>query len=196
MTCRIVIPIKAPALCKTRLAPILGEAERQAIVAEMLRRTVSAASDATGADEFFLLGPSRHGLPDHIPLLADEGQGLNASLAAARDEALGEGITRLLLLSADLPLLTADDVAFLLRSPADAVAAAPDRSGYGTNALLLPLPAAAHFLFRYGEDSLTAHRAEAARLGLPFVTVKRLGLALDIDTPADLSLWHLSGSPA
>lgn len=190
MTCRIVIPIKAPALCKTRLAPAVGEAERQAIVADMLRRMVAAITTATGPDHLFLLGPSRHGLPDHIPLLSDEGAGLNAALTATRDEAATAGVTRLLLLSADLPLITAEDIASLLASPPEAITAASDHYGTGTNALLLPLPTAIGFRFRYGKNSLTAHHAESERLGLPFVSVKRPGLNFDLDTPADLSRWQ------
>lgn len=190
MRCRIVIPIKAPALCKTRLAPAVGEAERQAVVAYMLQRTVSAAIAVAGRDQVFLLGPSRHGLDQHIRLLPDPGQGLNHALAAARDAAVEADVARLLFLSADLPFVTADDVAALVKGPASAILAAPDDAGRGTNAISLPLPDAADFRFRYGEDSFAAHQAEADRLGLRFVPVARAGLTFDIDTPQDLSRWR------
>lgn len=191
MALRIVIPIKAPALCKTRLTPALRDVEREAVVAEMLRRTVTAAIGAVGLDQILLLGPSRHGLPDDIPLLLDDGKGLNTALKAARDEAVRAGIGRLLVLSADLPLITVEDVAALIASPAEAVAIAPDDADQGTNALLLPFPEAANFRFCYGEGSLAKHREEAIRLRLPFVTIQRPGLGLDIDTPDDLARWRL-----
>ena len=190
MRCWVVIPIKAPEACKTRLSPALGDAERQVLVAAMLRRTVVAAQAVAGREQVLLLGPSRHGLDTDIGLLADPGRGLNAAMSSARDVAMGEGIGRLLLLSADLPAIEPDDVAALIDIPPDAIAGGPDRAGVGTNALSLPLPAAAQFRFRYGDGSFAAHRDEAVRLGLPFLTIDRPGLGLDIDRPDQVALWQ------
>lgn len=156
----------------------------------MLRRTVSAAQAVTGREQVLLLGPSRHGLAEDIPLIADPGRGLNIALTSARDAAIGEGIDRLLILSADLPLIEPDDVTALLNLPRDGIAVAPDHAGTGTNALSLPLPGAAEFRFHYGEGSFTAHEAEADRLDLPFRSVQRPGLELDIDRPEELALWR------
>jgi 2-phospho-L-lactate/phosphoenolpyruvate guanylyltransferase len=61
---------------------------------------------------------------------------------------------------------------------------APDHTGSGTNALSLPLPTP--FQFKFGPGSFAAHRAEAARAGLSATTVRRAGLACDIDEPADI----------
>ena len=141
MTVWIVIPVKAPAACKTRLSPVLDEAGRRDLVADMLRRTVEAAAGVVGLERLRLLGPSRHGLPDSISLLDDPGSGLNPALSSARDAALAAGIERLLFLSADLPLVETTDVAALLE--VSGIAAAPDLHGQGTNALSLPLPTAA-----------------------------------------------------
>lgn len=192
MRCWIVIPIKAPPACKTRLSPALVDSERQSLVAAMLRQTVSAAQAVAGRERVLLLGPSRHGLAEDTPLLADPGRGLNVALASARDAAMGQDVERLILLSADLPMIEAGDVAALLDVPRDAIALGPDRAGTGTNALSLPLPAAAQFRFRYGECSSDAHRAEAARLGLPFLRLEKTGLALDVDRPEDIALWRQS----
>ena len=185
----IVIPVKAPEACKTRLSPVLDEAGRRDLVQQMLRRTVAAAGDTVGMERLRLLGPSRHGLPDALGLLDDPGLGLNRALAGARDRALAAGVERLLLLSADLPLVEPADVAALLDVPENGVAAACDRAGEGSNALSLPLPQAKDFRFCYGEHSFAAHRAEAERLGLPFVPVMRPGLAFDVDQPGDLAGW-------
>jgi len=184
-----IIPIKAPEACKTRLSSALGDREREKLVAAMLHRTVAAAQEAAGREQVLLLGPSRHGLSEDIALLPDSGQGLNAALTSARDAAAKAGVDRLLLLSADLPMITAADVSAMLDVPADRIAASPDRARLGTNALSLPLPAAARFRFHYGEESFAAHREEAARWNLPFLSVDRPNLALDIDQPADIPLW-------
>ena len=192
MTNWIVIPIKTPEACKTRLSTVLGDQERRRLVAEMLGRTVSAARTVVGGDQVLLLGPSRHGLPDDIPLLPDAGEGLNMALASARDSAVGTKVSRLLILSADLPLIAADDVAALLSLPGESIAIAPDHAATGTNALSLPLPSAAAFGFHYGDGSFAAHRSEAERLDLPFISIRRAGLELDIDRPEELALWQQS----
>lgn len=184
----IVIPVKAPAACKTRLSSVLDATGRRDLVAEMLGRTVAAASAVVGVEAVQLLGPSRHGLTDAIGLLDDAGGGLNAALAGARDAALAAGVERLVLLSADLPLVEREDVAALVA--VDAVGGAPDLAGLGTNALSLPLPAAADFRFSYGEGSFAAHREEAAGLGLAFDAVVRRGLGFDVDQPGDLVGWR------
>lgn len=188
----IVIPVKAPEACKTRLMPALGDDERQALVAAMLRQTVDAARSVVGREAVLLVGPSRHGLSEDTVLLDDPGGGLNAALTSARDAALRAGVERLLLLSADLPMVTPADVADLLDAPAGAIAAGSDRAGQGTNALSLPLPQGATFRFHYGEGSFAAHREEANRLGLDFLAIQRPGLALDIDRPDEVALWPRS----
>ncbi|HWV11685.1 MAG TPA: 2-phospho-L-lactate guanylyltransferase [Sphingobium sp.] len=193
MNCWVVIPIKAPEGCKTRLAPVLGDSKRRKLVAEMLRLTVSAAQAVVGQERVLLLGPSRHGLSDGIQLLPDPGHGLNQALMSARDAAAKADVSRLLILSADLPLIASDDVAAMLNLSAESVAVAPDHTGAGTNAVSLPLPSATKFSFHYGDGSFAAHRVETVRAGLPFVTLQRPGLAFDIDRPEELALWRQSG---
>jgi len=186
MTCWVVIPIKAPEACKTRLRPALGEAARRELVAGMLRHVVETAGGAPGVDAVRLIGPSRHGLPAAVALLDDPGEGLNPALAAAVPAAAAAGVDRLVVLAGDLPELTAGDVAALAGLAPGVLGVAPDRKGEGTNALSLPLPAARGFRFQYGPGSCAAHSAEAARLGLALQLVRSATLALDVDEPADL----------
>jgi 2-phospho-L-lactate/phosphoenolpyruvate guanylyltransferase len=187
MTTWAVIPVKAPAACKTRLAPALDAAERQALAASMLAQVTAAARGASGVDEVLILGPSRHGLAGSIRLLADPGGGLNAALSSALAAALAAQVGRLIVLAGDLPHLRSTDVEALADLSPEELGLAPDRRGLGTNALSLPLPAAADFRFQYGEESFAPHLAEAARLGLAPRTIRSGGLALDIDAPEDLA---------
>ncbi|HJT39929.1 MAG TPA: 2-phospho-L-lactate guanylyltransferase, partial [Sphingobium sp.] len=46
----IVIPVKAPEACKTRLSPALDEAGRRDLVEKMLERTVAAAAGMVGME--------------------------------------------------------------------------------------------------------------------------------------------------
>ena len=172
MTCWIIVPIKAPADCKTRLRPILSDAAREALVRRMLHHVVETARGSAGVDRVLLLGPSRHGLDPATPLLADPGRGLNDALAAARDAAVAAGVDRLVFISADLPRVTTADIQALIAQPTASVGIAPDRAGTGTNALSIPLPQGARFGLHYGPDSLASHSAEACmNFGLVVLTV-------------------------
>lgn len=187
---RVIIPVKAPGEAKLRLAGVLSIAERARLVGAMLAHVVSAARAARGVDDIRLIGPRVYDLPDAPPMLADPGGGLNAALASALVGALAErgdaAITRLLILPADLPQLTALDIELLAATPAGEIAIAPDRHGTGTNALSLPLPQSGGFTFAFGTDSFAHHHAEAERLGLAIGQVHSPGLARDIDLPEDL----------
>jgi 2-phospho-L-lactate guanylyltransferase len=86
--------------------------------------------------------------------------------------------------AADLPFLRpADIVALLAAGRARSLVLAPSKDG-GTNAMLVP----PGFTFRpaYGTGSLAAHRRRSRALGLETVEVRRPGLAVDVDTEADL----------
>ncbi len=186
------MPVKPPGFGKTRLAGVLDDAGRRDLVAAMLRHVVDAAGAIEGAS-VALLGPSRHGLPPTLPLLDDPGLGLNAALASVVPVALTADVDRLVVVSGDLPRVTAAEIEILVRVVPHRAAVATDRAGTGTNALSLPLPQALAFRFGYGPASLERHRAEAARLGLPLDVLRRGGLAFDIDLPEDLAQLESPG---
>lgn len=186
MTCWAIIPTKTPGDGKNRLSSVLDGMARRKLVGVMLTHVVSAVEAARNVDRTCLVGPSRHGLPETLPLLNDPGQGLNAAVASAFDEAAAGGATRVLIIHGDLPQLSTQDVELLAAAAPGSLAIAPDRHGIGTNALSLPLPGAKGFTFAFGTDSFARHRAEAQRLGLATETIHSQGLAHDVDEPADL----------
>jgi 2-phospho-L-lactate guanylyltransferase len=109
--------------------------------------------------------------------------GLESGLAWARDQ----GMTELLVVSADLPLLTGSDLRHLVARDA-AVVIAPDRHLTGTNALLLrldSLPGARPFRFKFGIESFARHAAEAERQGVETAIMLGAGTMFDLDTPDD-----------
>ncbi|GGB99315.1 2-phospho-L-lactate guanylyltransferase [Novosphingobium endophyticum] len=187
MTCWAIIPIKGKGQGKSRLAGALSEGEREALVDAMLAHVVDAARQARLIERVLLVGPSRHGLDETIPLLADAGKGLNAALRKALAQVASDGPERLLVVAGDLPCVTALDLDLLASVPAETVGIAPDRHGTGTNALSLPLPQAARFTFHFGTDSRARHWNEAEKLGLTVETIHSAGLEKDIDERADLS---------
>jgi 2-phospho-L-lactate guanylyltransferase len=107
-------------------------------------------------------------------------------VGVARDHALAQGAERILVISSDLPLVTADEIRLVRDRARDDLAAVicRDRHGKGTNAIMLTRPR--DFEFAFGAASAAAHCAEAERLGLAPVMMDLAGIGFDIDTPADL----------
>jgi 2-phospho-L-lactate guanylyltransferase len=186
MTCWVVVPFKQPEEAKGRLSAVLSEAGRIELAGAMLHHVVNVASLAEPAVKLCLLGPTRHGLSQDIPLIPDPGTGLNPAMHAALNHVSLKAAGRIIVLFADLPLLTLQDVQLLAAVPANTIAIAPDRHGTGTNALSLPLPAARGFTFCFGTDSFALHHNEANRLGLRVKKIHSQGLARDVDMPEDL----------
>ena len=112
-------------------------------------------------------------------------------MAAARgiERALEAGADAVLLLSSDLPLVTAESVQGLLeatRAISGPVAVAVPAVGRGgTNALYLRPPDA--IALQFGDDSLAKFRHESKAAGVAFVVHQSDAMALDLDEPADLA---------
>jgi len=172
-----VIPFKGSAERKTRLASRLGMEDRQSLSQELFEHVASVLRQVPTLRDVALLSDMR---PNRWqgPFIRDEGRGLNAELNARVES---HRRTRLLVIHADLPLVSVDDIAALITGDGAGCAIAPDRHGSGTNALALVEPS--EFDFAFGPNSFRQHCAAAkgkARV------VTRLGLGLDIDTAADL----------
>lgn len=199
-----LIPVRSFRGGKTRLAGHLLEEERAALSRWMLQRVLWAARQSSVLASALVISPDSEVLAavsrigeDVVPLPQPASQtGLNRALDLGRQWAIERGRAGLLVLFADLPLLTGTDVANLVRRDA-AVVLAPDRHGRGTNALFLRLQRgdADPFRFQFGDGSYARHVDEADRLGLDAVTVIASGTTLDIDTPDDLRrLQTMDGS--
>lgn len=186
MTTWALIPIKARGAGKTRLAAVLSDGERDGLVEAMLAHVVSVAGSIVRT---IVVGPARGGVAANLERIEDSAGGLNAALdhALAQVAARHDAPSRLIVIPADLPCLTADEIERLAQIPFGCLGIAPDRHGRGTNGLSLPLPAATGFRFHFGTDSAALHCAEAKMLGLNAVTITAPGLEKDIDEPGDLA---------
>ncbi|MEM9256809.1 MAG: 2-phospho-L-lactate guanylyltransferase [Pseudomonadota bacterium] len=188
-----LVPLKDLVKAKTRLAGVLSPSERRALVqamAEDVLRTlvahpalqcVTLLSDDPGAP---LL--ASHVGAQHLPE-ADMPRGsLNALLSSAAASLLTQGQGPLLILHADLPLLSVADIdAVLAHLPAeDGLLIGPDLAGTGTNLLAFHGPNLP--VFRFGSDSYQAHIAAGGEHGFRVETLKRQGLGLDVDSVTDL----------
>jgi 2-phospho-L-lactate guanylyltransferase len=188
MSCWAIIPIKARAACKSRLAAGVARELRRDLACQMLDHVLATATRAGAIEHIVVVSPERDTVPAGIPVVRDSGVDLNSALDAARDFVLGNGAHQLLVISADLPSVTTDDIERVVAAGRRSrVALAPDLAGTGTNALYLEDPAG--FQFCFGRDSRRHHEAEAARHGIRPALLAAPGLAADIDTIQDLRRW-------
>ncbi len=93
-----------------------------------------------------------------------------------------------MILPADLPLVTREDVLTLIARAGEApsVVIAPDRHGTGTNALLIS--PAGLIEYDFGENSFQRHCQRAKEAGARLEIVELPTLGLDLDLPEDLEL--------
>jgi 2-phospho-L-lactate guanylyltransferase len=200
-----VVPVKALAEAKSRLAPRLSPAARADLVLTMLDRVLAAVQASGQVGRCVVVSPDpavreRAARAGATPL--DEAPAIgevpvtrhNAALGRARALALAWRPGALLVLAADLPFLTVANLQALaaLGARDGTVVLAPDRAGTGTNALLLRPPGALPFCF--GPDSYATHRQAAEERGLAVQLYRAPGTAFDLDQPADLDQW-LTGGP-
>ncbi len=116
---------------------------------------------------------------------AKQGHALNQALTQATQAAVGRGAEAVLVLPADLPLLTADDIRQLYTlgatQPGIVITRSPDG---GTNALLVRPAGAIEFAF--GSASFAQHTQLAQSADVPVQVYASPTLALDVDWPEDL----------
>jgi 2-phospho-L-lactate guanylyltransferase len=126
-------------------------------------------------------------------VLADAHEsGQSAAALVGVAHALGAGFARALLVPGDCPGLDGATLHALLSPapPPPAVTIVADRHGLGTNALLLSPPDVIEPGF--GAGSFERHRMRAEAAGAAWHVAALPGLALDIDTPADLATLRSS----
>jgi 2-phospho-L-lactate guanylyltransferase len=193
MTIWAIVPVKPLRRAKSRLSPVLGGEERLALSREMLNRVLGALARIPDIDRTLLVSRDseamalarQHGartLSERPPI------DLNQALQQATRAALGSGASAVLVVPADLPLVTSEDLEEILAlgvAP-PIVVLAPDRHGAGTNALLVSPAGLIEYAF--GPSSFDRHRTLALAAGARVAVCDRPGLALDLDLPEDLGL--------
>lgn len=180
----ILIPVRPFEEGKTRLATVLGPAERTVLNRRFFDHVFGVACQAVGPARCIVVSRSAEvrDLAEAAGARAvvETGNDLNAALTQGAGEVpAGEAV---LVLSTDLPGLGVDDVAAMIKAGGEAdVVIAPDEAGVGTNALMLRRVGIVPFL--YGANSFMAHTAAAGANEQTVVSVNRSGCSRDIDTP-------------
>ncbi len=193
MTLWAIVPVKPLRRGKSRLAGTLTEDERTALNQSLLEHTLKVLSALKELDQVLVVSRDPHALTiarNHgAKTVQEDGQPhLNTALARATVMAQVHSTRGILVLPADLPLLTPDDVRALIDRAAKppVVVIAPDRHGKGTNALLM-VPAG-QIEYDFGEGSFQRHCERAKISGARLEIVELPSLGLDLDLPEDLEM--------
>lgn len=194
--CVVVVPVKPPAVGKSRLTGLSDRARRD--VAEAFALDTAQAAASTPGVETVLVVTDDFRLASSMRALGCEvmPDGTSEDLNATLVQAVAEVVRRWpgtvpVALCADLPGLRPVELASVLREVAEHVAAGrsafvPDRSGTGTTLYAAP---AAQFDPRFGAESAARHRdAGAVEAGTTATSVRT-----DVDDLADLDAALVAG---
>jgi 2-phospho-L-lactate guanylyltransferase len=180
----VVIPIRAFALGKARLAEELDPIERAALGRRLAEQVVAAAS---GLETLVVSSDTDvRGWADHLRLsVIDDPGSLDDAAHAGRAWFATRGCNRVVIAHGDLPF--ARTFAVVARDESQPiVAVVPCHRDDGTPVLSVPVEV--DFKFAYGPGSFRRHAAEARQRGLALRVVRDQSLAFDVDLPDDLSM--------
>lgn len=188
-----IVPVKPLGKGKSRLAEVFTQEERVNLNRHMLSNTLQTLKAIPEIEHVLVVSKDQAALS----LAREEGArtvqengdpDLNIALARATIVAKTYATRGVLIIPADLPLITSEDVYAMLGRVGDppVVVVAPDRHRRGTNALLV-CPAGL-IEYEYGPDSFDRHCQLAKAVGARLEICELPSLALDLDLPDDLDL--------
>jgi 2-phospho-L-lactate guanylyltransferase len=189
---RAVIPFKKNN-AKSRLSTLLSENEREEFALAMLNDVAQALFGSGCFDVIDILSTSIIEIQGASIVLIEKGlnETLNEYLRKMSSHSINEPV---LIIMADIPLISIKNIRDITSSAADIVIA-PGRMG-GTNALFIR--DVARFHVDYYGASFLKHSAIAAESGLFVEVFDSFNLSTDIDEVADLAeiLLHGKGHAA
>jgi 2-phospho-L-lactate/phosphoenolpyruvate guanylyltransferase len=190
----VLIPVKDLKRAKQRLAPYLTQEDRTALAEAMFQDVCAAVAGVHAADRVYLVSKWEPALDcarargwEVIP--EQEQQSESDSVDFASRLCAEDGVTSLLRLPIDIPLVEAKDIDEVLQGAPDVPSAVmvPSRSGTGTNALLRNPPGL--FVSHFGPDSFRKHMEEARRSGATCRVLRNPRIELDIDDLTDVQAF-------
>ena len=193
MTFWAIVPVKPLQRGKSRLAEVLTQEERLDLNRRLLAHTMDTLTAIPDIEHVLVISRDQAALAlarDYGARTVQEhgAPQLNIALTRATIVARTYATRGVLILPADLPLITPEDIQILLARAVDppVVVIAPDRRRQGTNALLV-CPAGV-IEYAFGPGSFQRHCARARQAGAHLEICELPSLALDMDLPEDLEL--------
>jgi 2-phospho-L-lactate guanylyltransferase len=191
MTLWAIVPVKPLRVGKSRLSGVLNQDERADLNRRLLDHTLATLTAIPEIEQVLVISRD----PAALMLARQHGARtvqehgapqLNVALARATVVVKNYNTRGVLVVPADLPLLTIQDVRVMLERAGEppVVVVAPDRHRQGTNALLINPVGLIEYEF--GENSFQRHCQRAVEAGVRLEVVELPCLALDMDLPEDL----------
>jgi len=188
-----IVPVKPLRHGKSRLAEVLSQDERADLNQRLLVHTLDTLGNIPEIDQVLVVSRD----PAALALARDHGartvqengiNELNLALTRATVVARSYITGSVLILPADLPLLTPEDVRSMLDKAHNppVVVVTPDRHRLGTNALLVSPVGLIEYEF--GPGSFQRHCQRALEKGARLEICELPSLALDVDMPEDLAM--------
>jgi 2-phospho-L-lactate guanylyltransferase len=186
-----IVPVKPLRRGKSFLSGVLSEDERTLLNYSMLDNTLKALKTVPEIAQVLVVSRD----PAALALARDRGgrtvqedgnPGLNTALKRATVVAKLYSARGVLIIPADLPLITGKEIAELIsrsKNPPELIIA-PDRRGNSTNAVLV-CPADL-FEIRFGPGSFVYNIQQAKKIGCNVEVCQIDAFSLDIDLPEDL----------
>lgn len=181
-----VVPLKNLKLAKSRLSNILAEGERQELVLAMFDDVLVSLRASHFIDEIFLVADKYFDPVADVQMITEiKNRGYDEAIIEALKDSRINQAQAMLILPADLPLVSRDELNTLIRDQEDrSIRIAGARDQDGTNALVMKPP---HLLATsFGVGSFKRHKKIAKALSVKIEEVNLPGLSFDVDTEKDL----------
>ncbi len=186
-----IVPIKPLRYGKSRMSAVLSDEEREKLNLCMLRNTLNVLVSEKEIEEIFVVSRDSAALAIARDLNCktvqeDGNPGLNLALKRATMIVKAYSKKGVVILPADLPLLTQADIdKFIsLAGEPPSIVIAPDRRNEGTNAMLIQPTGLINYEFGPGSYQKHMEAAEKANAHIEICHLENL--ALDLDLPEDL----------
>jgi 2-phospho-L-lactate guanylyltransferase len=193
MTLWAIVPVKPLRYGKSRLAEVLTSDERTDLNRRMLAHTLDTLTAIPEIEHVLVVSRDQAALAlarEYGARTVQENGSphLNVALTRATVVAKNYATRGVLIIPADLPLITPEDVRVMLERSVDppVVVVAPNRRHDGTNALLVCPTGLIEYEF--GPGSFQRHCERAQNAGARLEICDLPSLALDMDLPEDLEL--------
>lgn len=189
----VLLPVKDFKDAKQRLAAALQPRERAGLARAMFSDVLGALAGSRFPERITIFTASGEAAqmarPFGFDIVEEEPVGGHSqAVNYMLEELSANGASRIFVLAADLPKLTAYEIDFVLSAVSEPITIIPSRDGTGTNGLVFEPPA--RITVEYGDGSFRRHLSKAAAAGLRAEVLNVPGIAFDVDTPEDLDLFR------
>lgn len=194
MTLWAIVPVKPLLRAKSRLSSVLNKEDRAELSKKLMLHTLDVLDQVPEIEQTLVVSRDTRALAlareHNARTITEHGSPtLNPALDRATVLAKSAGASAVLVLPADLPLVTPDDLQQMIEQSGEppSLVVAPDRHEQGTNALLVAPPGLIEY--KFGPDSFAHHLKRGRSAGARVEVCQSPALGLDLDDPADLEIY-------